>query len=65
MPKRRKPSEDRKVRFCDPGACDFCVYLGEGDFLCDKHQVIVVADWEPTKDYRKCRRKRAPRRDEQ
>lgn len=58
MPKKNKPNPDRKVRFCDPGACDFCLYIGEGDFLCDKHQVIVVADWQPTEDYRKCRPKR-------
>ena len=22
-------------RFCDPGVCDCCQYIGEGDFLCD------------------------------
>ena len=33
---------------CDPGMCDNCVYIGEGDFICDKgagEPVIVVEDW--------------------
>lgn len=48
---------DRKHRFCDPGACDCCQYIGDGDFLCDKHQTIVVSDWEPTDDYMICKRR--------
>lgn len=46
---------DKKQRFCDPGACNFCVYLGEGDFMCDKHNVLVVDEWDPTEDYMKCK----------
>lgn len=53
--KKKKYDPDRKQRFCDPGMCDNCTYLGEGDFLCDKHQVIVVEDWTPTEDYMKCK----------
>ena len=30
-------------KFCDPGICDCCQYIGEGDFLCDKHMEIVNA----------------------
>lgn len=51
----RHDNPDAKHRFCDPGACDHCTYLGEGDFSCDTHQVIVVEDWTPTEDYMKCK----------
>ena len=44
-----------KVRFCDPGACTNCQYIGEGDFLCDRNNEIVVSDWEPTDEYMSCR----------
>lgn len=46
-----------KVRFCDPGACTNCHYIGDGDFICDRNSsdvVIVVSDWEPTDDYMIC-----------
>lgn len=54
--KKNKP-QNSKPRFCDPGACDHCEYICEGDFLCDKHQTVVVADWEPTEDYMICKRR--------
>lgn len=44
----------RSVKLCDPGVCDCCQYLGEGDFLCDKHMEIVVADWKPTENFMTC-----------
>lgn len=53
--KRNNYDPDRKQRFCDPGACDFCIYLGEGDFQCDRHDVLVVEDWTPTDEYMKCK----------
>lgn len=44
---------------CDPGLCDHCLYIGEGDFLCDCHPhseyVMVMSDWEPTKFYLHCK----------
>lgn len=55
--KQKKHDPDRKQQFCDPGACDCCQYIGDGDFLCDKHQTIVVSDWEPTNDYMICKRR--------
>lgn len=58
--KKRSKTSDRKQRFCDPGACDCCQYIGDGDFLCDKHQVIVVSDWEPTGDHMICKRRNKP-----
>ena len=39
---------------CDPNLCDHCMYLGEGDFVCDlyglgpEETVFVHEDWEPT-----------------
>ena len=43
-----------KKKICDPGMCDECIYIGEGDFICDLHQTLVMADWEPTEDYLIC-----------
>lgn len=56
MKKKPKYNPDRKPKFCDPGACDCCMYIGDGDFLCDEHQVIVVEDWSPSEDYMICRK---------
>ena len=41
-------------KFCDPGVCDCCQYICEGDFLCDKYMEIVVSDWEPTESCLMC-----------
>ena len=41
----------KKEKTCDPGTCDYCQYIGEGDFLCDKYLEVVVEDWEPTKNF--------------
>ena len=61
--KKNRDYGDRKQRMCDPGMCDNCVYLGEGDFGCDNtkvskggEMVIVVSDWENTKDYMACKK---------
>lgn len=50
--------EDDCEEMCDPGICDNCIYVGEGDFICDKYQVAVKSDWMPTKDYLKCKEKK-------
>ena len=63
MKQRKKRDADRKQRFCDPGACDECVYIGEGDFLCSQHEVVVVCGWTPTHDYMKCKKARSDRRE--
>ena len=60
MVKKKKPAPERKPRFCDPDACDCCQYIGDGDFVCDKHQTIVVSDWEPTEDFMICKRRNRP-----
>ena len=63
--KKKKPfNGDRKQRMCDPGMCDECEYIGEGDFICTDTKVtgkggkpiIVVSDWENTKDYMACKK---------
>ena len=34
--------------------CDHCVYLGEGDHMCDLDNEIVVNEWEPTDEFYHC-----------
>ena len=51
---RKEIKAPKPKRFCDPGVCNCCQYIGEGDFLCDKHMEIVVSDWEPTENYLMC-----------
>lgn len=58
MPKRKKNHYREKPRMCDPGMCDHCTYIGEGDFICDSgpgEPVLVVDDWEPTENYLQCK----------
>ena len=55
---RKQNDPERKQRFCDPGACHCCQYIGDGDFICDEHQTTVVSDWEPTADYMICKKRR-------
>ena len=47
--------KNKKAIFCDPGMCEECRYIGDGDFFCDKLQEIVISDWQPTDDYLGCR----------
>lgn len=51
---KRRHKKVRTKKTCDPALCDNCVYIGEGDFLCDEHQEIVVSDWMPTEFYLMC-----------
>ena len=51
--KKKKPAPTPIM--CDPGVCEHCMYICEGDFLCDKYQEIVVGDWQPTEHYLMCR----------
>ena len=34
--------------------CDHCVYIGEGGYMCDISNDIVIEDWEPTEDFYIC-----------
>lgn len=51
-PKKKK----KKECFCDPAVCDHCMYICEGDFICNEQvePVMVIADWTPTEDYLWC-----------
>lgn len=51
-----KTRNNRKT--CDPGVCEYCQYIGDGGFLCDKYMEIVVEDWEPTRYFQMCTKKR-------
>lgn len=33
-------------RICDD-TCPNCIYIGEGDFICDELMEIVIDDWIP------------------
>ena len=35
--------------------CDKCEYLGEGDYVCDEEQEIVVSSFEPTEAFLVCK----------
>ncbi len=58
MSRRGKSKKSRPKKFCDPAVCDCCLYVGEGDFLCDEHMEIVVSDWVPTENYLMCQTQR-------
>lgn len=45
MKKRKKYQHRDKPWMCDPGMCDHCVYIGEGDFICDKGPVSRSSWW--------------------
>ena len=56
--KHRRQRVSEKPRMCDPGMCDNCQYVGEGDFICDnapEGPVLVVEDWEPNENYLRCK----------
>lgn len=58
---RRKSKRKEKPCMCDPGMCDHCQYIGEGDFVCDdapEGPIIVVEDWQPNENYLRCKRSR-------
>lgn len=40
--------------------CKNCQYIGEGDFICDKHisgpdKALVIEDWTPTENFLQCK----------
>ena len=64
--KKKRNGYQEKPRMCDPGMCDHCTYVGEGDFICDHPVVIgndpempvafVVENWQPNENCMKCKR---------
>lgn len=47
----------KNVMICDPSFCESCLYIGEGDFLCERYTEIVIADWMPTENFLLCEEK--------
>lgn len=37
--------------------CNHCIYIGEGDHICDMTNDIVTDDWQPTEDFYQCKGK--------
>ena len=46
-------------RFCDPEECDYCQYIGDGTFICDKYNpvLIVMDEWDVTEDFLACNKR--------
>jgi hypothetical protein len=34
--------------------CEHCIYVGEGGYMCDMSNEIVIDDFEPTEDFYMC-----------
>lgn len=43
--------------------CENCIYLSEGDYLCDMLQEIVVSAFEPTEAFLVCKGRKFERGD--
>ena len=41
-----------KIKCCD--TCANCMYIGEGDYVCDVNYVIVKEEHVPNEDYNYC-----------
>lgn len=47
--------EEEDLILCNPDICDNCIYIGEGDSICDvEDPILVLEDWEPTDDFFWC-----------
>lgn len=44
--------EVNNTECCD--TCAFCLYIGEGDYLCDELECIVKEDFSPNDNYFCC-----------
>jgi len=40
--------------FCNPDVCPNCIYIGEGDSICELTYDIVLSDWKPTDNFLMC-----------
>lgn len=59
---KRRNSNYEKPRMCDPGMCEHCDYLGDGNAVCTRfNNAVVLSDWEPTDNTLMCRRQRRER----
>lgn len=37
--------------------CEKCLYIGEGGYMCEASNDIVIDDWTPTDDFCSCKGK--------
>lgn len=49
---KRKKNKIKTTRICNE--CVNCVYIGEGDSICDENNEIVLEDWTPADDFLWC-----------
>ena len=42
---------DKPPFYCEPSICKYCLYIGEGDSICDITHEIVLDNWTPTGAY--------------
>ena len=47
---KRKQRQSEKI-YCNPDICDNCIYIGEGDSMCDVTHKIMLSEWVPTDDF--------------
>lgn len=57
MSKKKSKIIKLNVPKCTPEDCEHCIYIGEGDFVCDKNDdyVTIIEDFIPTDDYLRCK----------
>lgn len=54
--KRRRKHCNPNPKICND--CALCIYIGEGDFICENEpDTVVIEDWEPTEDFMRCKGK--------
>jgi hypothetical protein len=51
--KKRKHPELNKNCF----NCNHCQYIGEGGYICDMSNDVVIEDWQPAEDFNICKGK--------
>lgn len=58
--RKRYRRRQEKTRMCDPSMCEYCNYIGEGDFVCEYGPdipTLVVEGWVPNKNAGCCKRR--------
>lgn len=55
MSKRKHKKQGNKVKTCVTCFdCANCMYIGEGDHICDVDMTLVVDEWDPTDEFYHC-----------
>lgn len=55
--KHRKRIEDDIKNFVSSKICHncgHCIYVGEGGYICDMSNDLVIVDWQPTDEFMYC-----------